>query len=77
MQTTKYKASGTFPLFHFGKKKNDGVDKGSNRDTPGEESGAKPPQRKDYEDIKREKKNKEDRNTGQEVDNEEKDKNRR
>ncbi|TVP43688.1 MAG: hypothetical protein EA341_17665 [Mongoliibacter sp.] len=77
MQTTNYNASGTSPFFHFGKKKESGVDKGSNRDTPGDEGGAKPPSKKDYEDIQRKRKNKKDRNSGQEVDNEEKDKNRK
>jgi hypothetical protein len=41
------------PLFVSGNKE-DEVDKGTNRKTPGNSEGAKPPSKKDYEEIKRE-----------------------
>lgn len=37
------------PPFSLSKKKGDsGVDKGSNRDTPGESKGARPPRKEEY-----------------------------
>lgn len=61
------------PLVYFKGKEGD-VDKGSNRDTPGNTDGARPPKKDDYEDSNT-KKNKEPQ--GEEVDNEEKDRNKK
>ena len=36
----------------FGKKEDDTVDKGSNRDTPGNSEGARPPRKEEYKDSK-------------------------
>jgi len=52
-------------------KKNDEVDKRSNRSTPGNSEGARPPQKEDYEKLQ----DKEEEPQGETVDNEEKDKN--
>lgn len=41
-----------FPLMAFGKKEDDTVDKGSNRDTPGNSEGARPPRKEEYKDSK-------------------------
>lgn len=41
-----------FPLMAFGKKKGDTVDKGTNRDTPGQSEGARPPKKEEYKDSK-------------------------
>ncbi len=53
----------------------DGVDKGTNRQTPGNSEGAKPPKKKDYRKIEQE--DADEKEPQEEtVDNEEKDKNK-
>jgi hypothetical protein len=69
-------AINNFPIVVFGKKNEKGVDKRSNRDNPGDADGARPPRKKDYENAQDEKGKDKERNTGQEVDNEKKDKNK-
>ncbi len=66
----------TFPnsdvtCFFFGKKKRDDVDKGTNRKTPGNSGGAKPPKKEDFKKIERE-----NDMHGETVDNEEREKNK-
>lgn len=60
MVSTKNIAKGTLQIVAFGKKKDEDVDKGTNRSTPGNSEGARPPEKEDYEDIK-EKKKKDDK----------------
>ncbi|UZD22597.1 hypothetical protein PBT90_04080 [Algoriphagus halophytocola] len=64
-----------FPTFLLGKKK-DEVDKGTTRKTPGNSEGAKPPSKKDYNEIERKNDNEKDIQE-ETVDNEERDKNRK
>lgn len=71
---TTYPAS-VPPFFLLGKKKAS-VDKGTNRNTPGNPEGAKPPKKEDYHKIERE--NDRENDVQEEtVDNEERDKNRK
>lgn len=56
MVSTRNIVNGTLPIMAFGKKKDGDVDKGSNRDTPGNSEGARPPEKEDYEEIKENKK---------------------
>jgi hypothetical protein len=51
MITIKYNTTTIFPWMAFGKKKDDSVDKGSNRDTPGNSEGARPPRKEEYKDT--------------------------
>lgn len=45
-----------FPMMAFGKKKEDTVDKGTNRDTPGNSEGARPPRKEEYKNSEGKKK---------------------
>jgi hypothetical protein len=77
MLTVNNYAIGLSPFLFFGKQKDGDVDKGSNRDTPGDSGGARPPRKEEYKDSERKKDDDDDENnSGQEVDNEEKDKNK-
>lgn len=63
------------PYLSFGKKNDDNdVDKGTTRKTPGDSGGARPPKKKDFEEIEEENE-RHDEPQGETVDNEEKDKN--
>lgn len=68
--------TGEFPVSFFAKGKGD-VDKGTNRKTPGDSNGARPPKKEDYEEARRENNKDKTPKKSQEdlVDNEEKDKN--
>ncbi|MEB2776416.1 hypothetical protein SYJ56_13925 [Algoriphagus sp. D3-2-R+10] len=61
------------PSLLFGKKNGD-VDTGTTRKTPGDSGGARPPKKKDFEEIEEENE-RHDEPQGETVDNEEKDKN--
>jgi hypothetical protein len=83
MLTIKNKVVGDFPDAFFCLGKGD-VDKGTNRKTPGDSDGARPPKKEDYEKAKKENKKEKNPEKSQkdgvdndEVDNEEKDKNQK
>lgn len=60
MLTSINKFKKVLPSILMGKKKGDsGVDKGSNRDTPGESKGARPPRKEEYKNSEE----KEDKNS--------------
>lgn len=63
------------PFELFGKK-NEDVDKGTTRKTPGNSEGSSPPKKEDYRKIQRENDKKNDPQK-ENVDNEERDKNRK
>jgi len=65
----------TLPSLLFGKK-NDGVDKGTTRETPGNSEGARPPKKEDYQKVRQEN-DRENDPQAEIVDNEERDKNRK
>ena len=71
------KPTGILPLLAFAKKKDDDVDKRSNRETPGESEGARPPKKEEYKNSEGKKKKNSPEGRDQEVDNEEKDKNQK
>ncbi|WP_373496952.1 hypothetical protein [Aquiflexum sp.] len=50
MLTINNIATGIFPLVVLGKKNDDTVDKGTNRQTPGNSEGARPPRKEEYKD---------------------------
>ena len=52
MITIKSNTTTIFPFLAFGKKKDDTVDKGTNRETPGDSGGARPPKKDEYKDSK-------------------------
>ena len=63
-------------LFFLGKKKEDDVDKGTTRNTPGQSGGARPPKKEDFNEIERQ--NDREKDVQEEtVDNEERDKNKK
>ncbi|SMD45419.1 hypothetical protein SAMN00777080_4070 [Aquiflexum balticum DSM 16537] len=49
-------AATIFPMMAFGKKKEDTVDKGTNRDIPGNSEGARPPRKEEYKNSEGKKK---------------------
>ena len=63
MITSINKFKRILPSISMSKKKGDsGVDKGSNRDTPGESKGARPPRKEEYKNSEgKEKKNSSDK----------------
>ncbi|MBW3466543.1 hypothetical protein [Arthrospiribacter ruber] len=66
-----------FPITMTMKKSGDDVDKGTKRKDPSKSDGAKPPTKEEYRKIQEEKEDGGEENTGQEVDNEKKDKNQK
>ncbi|WP_373520867.1 hypothetical protein [Aquiflexum sp.] len=56
MLTINNIATGVYPIMAFGKKKDDTVDKGTNRETPGNSEGARPPKKEEYKDSQGKKK---------------------
>ncbi|MCH7402928.1 hypothetical protein ACFOUP_16615 [Belliella kenyensis] len=79
MLTINNKPTNILPLVSFGDKDDQDVDKRSNRDTPGESEGARPPKKEEYKERQRKNDKEKDDGLGedQKVDNEEKDKNKR
>ena len=67
--------TGILPMFYLGRK-NDSVDKGTSRKTPGDSDGARPPRKEEFNEIERENDRKNDPQE-ETVDNEERDKNKR
>jgi hypothetical protein len=70
MKTLPYTQTRNFVFYNLAKDSK-GVDKGTTRSTPGENEGARPPQKEEYPGYQEENKDVQ----AEEVDNEEKDKN--
>ncbi|SFT95253.1 hypothetical protein SAMN04489724_2925 [Algoriphagus locisalis] len=76
MQQSIKSSNSTPTCYFFGKKKEEDVDKGTTRKTPGDSGGARPPKKEDFNEIERE--NDREKDVQEEtVDNEERDKNKR
>jgi hypothetical protein len=67
----------TLPLAAYALKKGGDVDKGTNRKTPGDPRGSRPPREEEYEEVKENKKNKKADPKTEKVDNEKKDQNKK
>lgn len=52
MITIKSNTTTIIPFLALGKKKDGTVDKGTNRETPGDSGGARPPKKDEYKDSK-------------------------